>query len=76
VSLTCDAWSASNIGSYFAVTAHWIEIIDSKTWKLNGALIGFVLLNGAHNGQRLGQALFKVVKRVGIEKKVWKCSLF
>lgn len=25
VSLTCDAWQASNTDGYFAVTAHWIE---------------------------------------------------
>lgn len=39
-------------------------------WELQNALIGFTRLNNAHNGERLGQALFKVGKRVGIEHKV------
>ena len=25
ISLTCDAWQASNADTYFAVTGHWIE---------------------------------------------------
>jgi hypothetical protein len=33
-------------------------------------LIGFTRLNNAHNGQRLGQALFKVIERIGIGHKV------
>lgn len=73
VSLTCDAWQASNTDGYFAVTAHWIEEPTSAKWELKSALIGFTRLNNAHNGERLGQALFKVIERVGIGHKV---SLF
>jgi hypothetical protein len=70
VSLTCDAWQAGNADGYFAVTAHWIEEPTPTNWELKSALIGFTRLNNAHNGERLGQALFKVIKRVGIEKHV------
>ena len=70
VSLTCDAWQASNADGYFAVTAHWIEEPTSTKWEHQSALIGFTRLNNAHNGVRLGQALFKIVKRMGIEQKV------
>ena len=70
VSLTCDAWQASNTDGYFAVTAHWIEESTPGKWELKSALIGFTQLNNAHNGERLGQALFKVIKRVEIEKHV------
>jgi hypothetical protein len=70
ISLTCDAWQASNTDGYFAVTAHWIKSSTPTTWELSSALIGFTRLNNAHIGVRLGQALFKVVKRVGIENKV------
>jgi hypothetical protein len=70
VSLTCDAWQASNTDGYFAVTAHWIEEPTPAKWELKSALIGFTRLNNAHNGKRLGQALFKIIKRVGIERKV------
>jgi hypothetical protein len=54
---------------YFAVTAHWIEEPTSATWELKNALIGFTRLNNAHNGVRLGQALFKIIERVRIEHK-------
>lgn len=70
VSLTCDAWQAGNTDGYFAVTAHWIEESTLAKWELKSGLIGFTRLNNAHNGERLGQALFKVIIRVGIEKHV------
>jgi hypothetical protein len=70
ISLTCDAWQASNTDGYFAVTAHWIKSSTPTTWELSSALIGFTRLNNAHIGARLGQALFKVIKRAGIEHKV------
>ena len=75
VNLTCDAWQASNTDAYFAVTAHWIKESTDSQWELKSALIGFTKLNNAHNGVRLGQALFKVIKRVGIENKVSEHSL-
>jgi hypothetical protein len=70
VSLTCDAWQASNTDGYFAVTAHWVDEPTPTKWELKSALISFTRLNNAHSGERLGQALFKVVKRMGIEHKV------
>lgn len=66
--MTCDAWQASNTDAYFAVTAHWIEVIDGIAVN-QAALIGFVRLNYAHHGVRLGQALFKIAQRVGIISK-------
>ena len=68
-SFTCDAWQASNIESYFAVTAHWVETHPSK-WELHAALIGFTRMNEAHNGLRLGQALYKMILWIGIVEKV------
>ncbi|KAJ2981763.1 hypothetical protein NUW54_g10828 [Trametes sanguinea] len=70
VSLTCDAWQAASVDAYFAVTAHWIEEAHPNEWEARNAIIGFTRLNGAHNGRRLGQALFKIVERVGIEHKI------
>lgn len=74
ISLTCDAWQASNVDAYFTVTAHWVEENSPNKWELNCAVVGFVQLNSTHSGVRLGQALFKIVKRVGIESKV--CILY
>jgi hypothetical protein len=69
VSLTCDAWQASNSNGYFAVTGSWIEEVNGK-WQIKPALLGFTQLNNAHNGMWLGQALFKIVSHVGIAHKV------
>ena len=75
INLTCDAWQASNIDGYFAVTGSWVEENPLNVWKVETALLGFVRLNNAHHGRRLGQALFKVVKRIGIVSKVcYQCS--
>ena len=73
VNLTCDAWQAGNTDGYFAVTGHWIDESTPALWEIKSALLGFVRLNNAHNGKRLGQTLFKVVKRLGIEHKVIGC---
>jgi len=70
INLTCDAWQASNVDGYFVVTGHWIEETEMAAWQLQCAVLGFTQLNNSHNGQRLGQALFKIVDRVGIAYKV------
>jgi hypothetical protein len=70
ISLTCDAWQASNTDGYFAVTGHWIEELSPGKWTLEHALFGFTRMNTAHNGRRLGQALYKIVNRLGIVRKV------
>jgi hypothetical protein len=70
ISLTCDAWQASNCDGYFAVTGHWIQAPSPMQWELQSALFGFTQINNAHNGLRLGQALFKVAQRISITEKV------
>jgi hypothetical protein len=70
VSLTCDAWQASNSDAYFAVTGHCIEEHTPREWTIGNALLGFIQMNTAHNGTRLGQALYKVCSRLQIVAKV------
>lgn len=70
VSLTCDAWQASNTDGYFVVTGHWIEERAHGEWTEEHALLGFIQLNMAHNGTRLGQTLYKVCNRLDIIPKV------
>lgn len=70
ISNTCDAWQASNTDGYFAVSGHWIEEPSPGVWHLESALLGFTRLNNSHNGQRLGQVLFKIVDRLSIAHKV------
>jgi hypothetical protein len=69
ISLTCDAWQASNADGYFAATGHWIEERSPGKWTLEHTLLGFVQMNTAHNGKRLGQVLFKICDRLGIVHK-------
>ena len=61
---------ASNINGYFAVTGSWVEENVPNVWKVETALLGFVHLNNAHHGRCLGQALFKIVKQIGLVAKV------
>ena len=70
VSTTCDAWTALNGSSFFAVTGHWIEESSKGVWTLQSALLGFTHIPYAHTGKRLGQVLYKVLERVGITHKV------
>lgn len=70
ISLTCDAWQASNTDGYFAVTGHWVEEQAPGKWKLKHALFGCMLMNMAHNGVRLGQALYKICDHLKIVHKV------
>ena len=76
VSLTCDAWQAANTDGYFAVTGHWIEESVVGDWTEEHALLGFTQLNTAHNGTRLGQALYKVCNRLDIIQKVSVRTLY
>ncbi|KAH9013685.1 hypothetical protein EDB84DRAFT_1444172 [Lactarius hengduanensis] len=57
-----DRLNASNCDAYFAVTGHWIEERAPGKWTVEQALLGFVQMNQAHNGKRLGRALYKVCK--------------
>jgi hypothetical protein len=72
VSLSCDAWSADNIDSYFDVNGHYMKETGSgveRKWTLETRIISFINL-AHHTGKHLGQALFKVCERVGIVSKV------
>ena len=69
VSLTCDAWQASNSNGYLAVTGSWVEEENGK-WQVQSALLGFTQLNNAHNRTHLGQALFKIISRLHTGHKV------
>ena len=70
ISLTCDAWQASNTNTYSAVTGHWIEECAPAMWILEQALLGFIQMNMAHNGACLSQALYKVCNCLHIVPKV------
>ena len=52
------------------MTGHWIEECVASKWTIETTLLGFVQMNTAHNGTRLGQALYKVCNRLRIVAKV------
>jgi hypothetical protein len=58
------------------VTGHWIEESCPGVWELHSALLSFTRLNNAHNGKRLGGALFMIVERLGIAHQVCKLIYF
>jgi hypothetical protein len=70
ISLTTDAWQASNADAYVAVTGHWIESDSKGNWKAGNALLGFTQMNTAHDGVRLGNALYRIANRYGIAHRV------
>ncbi len=43
-------------------------------WEHKTTILGFTQLNNAHNGQQLGQVLFKICRHIGILHKVCKFS--
>ena len=61
---------------YFTVTGHWVEEQAPGKWKLEHALLGFTLMNTAHNGVYLGQALYKICSCLNTVYKVHSHSLF
>jgi len=62
-------WQASNTNGYFAVTGYWVKELALSQWETKSALLGFTHLSNAHSGEQLSQALFKILKQVGIEHK-------
>lgn len=70
VSMTCDAWQASNNDAYFAVTGHWSEKVSDNLWEEHSALLGFSQMNSKHDGVNLGLVLYKIVRRLGFRHKV------
>lgn len=48
--------------------------MSPSVWEDHSALLGFTQMNSAHDGVRLGRALFKIVRRLGFAHKVWACQ--
>ena len=70
ISHTTDVWESLANQNYVVDTGHFIEEKEPYDWKLKSAVLGFVRISGAHTGVRLGQVLYKIGKRLGIEARV------
>lgn len=75
ISTTADCWSSDFKDGYLGVTAHWIERTAPGVWTLKADLLAYTHLRYSHTGERLGQALFKILDRIGIARKVRLTSL-
>lgn len=66
VSFTLDGWTGRFCGSFFAVTAHWLD----EDWKHNDITIGFESIVGAHTAQIYLTLFVEVIRRFGLQKKI------
>ena len=60
-----------------AVTGHWIASNPSapSEWQLHQQCLAFRLIRGRHDGVNIGNLLFKVLKELGLERKLgWTVS--
>jgi hypothetical protein len=78
VSFTTDMWSDPDLKPYMAVTAHWLENVQTQSHgrklTLRACLVGFLHFPGTHTGERLAEAFSFIIKRTGLATKV--CLLF
>ena len=70
-------WSNSNLASFIAITAHWIEMNIMQTpngpqyeLKLHMKLIGFHRVPGHHTGEYIAQAILYILNHLSITSKV------
>ena len=77
VSFTADIWSDQRLGSYLAVTVHWIGMESNEPYEIHNspleqkiALAAFHKLHGTHTGKRLTGTLLHLLNRADIASKV------
>jgi hypothetical protein len=58
VSLTMDAWTATNHIPYLGVTGHWID----QSWQLRNKVLAFRRLRGSHTGENLAAVVHNVLE--------------
>ena len=72
VSFTTDLWSDPDSKSYIAVTAHWLEVVQTpggdKRLTLRADLIGFLYFPGNHTGERLAKIFYLLLLGWGFRK--------
>jgi hypothetical protein len=70
VQCAVDAQQADDLDAYFVATGSLIEFSGGH-WKKRTVMVGFVCLQNARTGKRLGQALFQIVARLGLTNKIF-----
>ena len=64
ISLTLDGWSNRNLKGFYVVTAHWIDIVTTKSKSLLLTIIDVASGHGV--GVRVAKDLFKHLKGMGL----------
>ena len=71
VSITSDIWNGLAKQDYITVVAHYV----SSSWDLNKRVIGFELIDSAHTGENIADAILKVVSDFGLCNKIFAVTM-
>jgi hypothetical protein len=71
VSITSVLWTSTEMSCYMSMTAHYID----SDWKLHKKIIGFVHIEGHHNGENVGHELIKRLYYWNLDKKLFSFVL-
>jgi hypothetical protein len=66
ISIAYDTWTSPNNYAFLAVVGYFID----KDWKLREVLLGFEHLVGRHIGRNIGDKVYNVLVRYGVQDKV------
>jgi ketopantoate reductase len=72
ISFTSDIWSDPNLTSFMAVTTHFCLRDEAGRLSIASRLLAFRVVEGSHDGEHIGDALFEIMDEAGITHKV--CS--
>ena len=71
VALTSDIWSGRAKQDYVSVVAHYVD----GDWNLQKRIIGFSLLDVAHNGRNISDRVLNVLVNFDIHKRIIAITL-
>ena len=71
VSLTSDIWTGRAKQDYISVVTHYVN----EHWHLQKRVIGFELIDVAHSGPNIAEAILKVVNDFNLADKVFSITL-
>jgi len=70
VSFTSDIWSDPNLTSFMALTCHFCKRSGLGSLEVANHLLAFRLVEGAHDGENIGQIMYDIFKEAGSHHKV------
>jgi predicted PP-loop superfamily ATPase len=66
ISLTMDAWSASDMRPFLAITAHWV----TTDWKFVNTLLDFKHFPCPHTGANMCEEVMETLRKYGITHRI------